>query len=120
MIESVITILRRLNALTQLVHGLARKHAVGDIGDNVGGTGRLQRIGRVAQRSRAIGNVVDQMQNRSFTSPMMFITSDTPAFSRRLSTMASGASSIRFASPRARTTPPTSGETTVIGLSPCR
>ena len=45
---------------------------------------------------------------------MMFITSDSPGFSRRLSTMASGALSRRLASARARTTPPTSGETTVM------
>ena len=48
---------------------------------------------------------------------MMFITSDSPARSRRLSTMASGASS-RLASARARTTPPTSGETTITFLPP--
>ena len=43
---------------------------------------------------------------------MMFITSETPARSRRLSMMARSASS-RFATARARTTPPTSGETMV-------
>ena len=49
---------------------------------------------------------------RPSTSPMMFITSDSPARSRRLSTIASGALLSRLARPRARTTPPTSGETT--------
>ena len=47
------------------------------------------------------------------TSPMMFITSDSPARSRRLSTIASGALSSRLARLRARTTPPTSGDTTI-------
>ena len=56
-----------------------------------------------------------RMQKRPATSPMMFITSDSPGRSRRLSTMASGALSSLLASARARTTPPTSGETTVIG-----
>ncbi len=44
---------------------------------------------------------------------MMFITSDSPGFSRRLSTIASGALPSRLESARARTTPPTSGETTI-------
>ena len=44
---------------------------------------------------------------------MMFITSETLAFWRRLSMMASSQSS-RLASARARTTPPTSGETTMV------
>ena len=47
---------------------------------------------------------------RPSTSPITFITSDSPARSRRLSTMASGAL-MRLASPRARATPPTSGDT---------
>src|ERR1044072_5510980 len=54
-----------------------------------------------------------RMQVVPATSPMTFITSESPARSRRLSMMASGAL-MRFASPRARTTPPTSGETTVM------
>ena len=54
------------------------------------------------------------------TSPMMFITSDSPARSRRLSTIASGALLSRLASPRARTTPPTSGETTISSRLPKR
>ena len=53
-----------------------------------------------------------RMQVRPFTSPITFITSESPGRSRRLSTMASGAS-MRLARPRARTTPPTSGETTM-------
>ena len=53
-----------------------------------------------------------RMQERPATSPMMFITSDSLGRSRRLSTMASGAS-MRLASARARTTPPTSGEITM-------
>ena len=53
-----------------------------------------------------------RMQARPCTSPITFITSDSPARSRRLSTMASGAL-MRLASPRARTTPPTSGDTTI-------
>ena len=48
-----------------------------------------------------------------YAAPMMFITSDSPGFSRRLSTIASGALSSRLARARARTTPPTSGETTI-------
>ncbi len=52
------------------------------------------------------------MQARPSTSPMMFITSDSPARSRRLSTIASGALLSRLARLRARTTPPTSGDTT--------
>jgi hypothetical protein len=51
-------------------------------------------------------------QVRPFTSPMTFITSETLAFGRRLSMIARSDSS-RFASARARTTPPTSGETTI-------
>ena len=43
---------------------------------------------------------------------MTFTTSDSPGRSRRLSMMASGAL-MRLASPRARTTPPTSGDTTM-------
>jgi len=50
-------------------------------------------------------------QVRPSTSPMMFITSDTFGRGRRLSMIARSASS-RFASARARTTPPTSGDTT--------
>ena len=46
------------------------------------------------------------------TSPITFMTSDSPGRSRRLSTMASGAL-MRLASPRARATPPTSGDTTM-------
>ena len=49
-------------------------------------------------------------QVRPSTSPMMFITSATFAFGRRLSMIARSESS-RFAIARARTTPPTSGET---------
>ncbi|EXI76561.1 MAG: hypothetical protein AW07_00510 [Candidatus Accumulibacter sp. SK-11] len=51
-------------------------------------------------------------QVRPSTSPMMFITSETLAFGRRLS-MIARSHSRRFASARARTTPPTSGETTI-------
>ena len=50
-----------------------------------------------------------------YAAPMMFMTSESPARSRRLSTMASGASR-RLARARARTTPPTSGETTMTAL----
>ena len=51
-----------------------------------------------------------RMHRRSATSPITFITSETPARSRRLSTIASPTSS-RLAIPRARATPPTSGDT---------
>ena len=61
-----------------------------------------------------------RMQVRPSTSPMMFITSDSPARSRRLSTIASGALLSRLARPRARTTPPTSGETTSSSRLPKR
>ena len=44
-----------------------------------------------------------RMQERPSTVPMMFMTSDSPGRSRRLSTMASGALSSRFASTRAPT-----------------
>src|SRR6185312_10735719 len=44
---------------------------------------------------------------------MMFITSDSFARGRRLSMIARSASSRRLASARARTTPPTSGDTTI-------
>ena len=50
-------------------------------------------------------------QVRPSTSPMMFITSESFARGRRLSMIARSESS-RFAMARARTTPPTSGETT--------
>jgi len=50
-------------------------------------------------------------QVRPSTSPMMCITSATLARGRRLSMIARSAS-MRLASARARTTPPTSGETT--------
>ena len=48
---------------------------------------------------------------RPSTSPMMFITSATFALGRRLS-MIARSESRRFAIARARTTPPTSGDTT--------
>ena len=48
------------------------------------------------------------------TSPMMFITFDSFGRGRRLSMIARSASSSRFASARARTTPPTSGDTTIM------
>ena len=48
------------------------------------------------------------------TSPMMFITLDSLGRGRRLSMIARSASSSRWARARARTTPPTSGETTMI------
>jgi hypothetical protein len=51
------------------------------------------------------------MQDGLLTSPMMFITSDSPARSRRLSTMARSALEA-LGERRARTTPPTSGDTT--------
>ena len=50
-------------------------------------------------------------QVRPLTSPMMCMTSETFARGRRLSMIASSESR-RFAIARARTTPPTSGETT--------
>ncbi len=53
------------------------------------------------------------------TSPMMFITFDSFGRGRRLSMMAKSASSRRFASARARTTPPTSGDTTTMSSSFC-
>ena len=52
----------------------------------------------------------------SRTSPMIFITSETPAFGRRLSIMARSASR-RRANDRARTTPPTSGDM-IISFEP--
>src|ERR1700751_1360859 len=52
------------------------------------------------------------MQVYPSTSPITFMTSDSPGRSRRLSMMASGGL-MRLASPRARTTPPTSGDTTI-------
>src|SRR6266851_3666548 len=51
-----------------------------------------------------------RMQRRPSTSPMMFMTSETPARSRRLSMIARSAST-RRAIWRARNTPPTSGDT---------
>ncbi len=57
-----------------------------------------------------------RMQSRPSTSPITFITSDTPAAGRRLSMMARS-QPIRVAIARARTTPPTSGET-IITLRP--
>ena len=45
---------------------------------------------------------------------MMFITFDSFGRGRRLSMIARSASSSRFASARARTTPPTSGDTTIM------
>ena len=51
------------------------------------------------------------------TSPITFMTSETPARSRRLSMMARFTSS-RLAKPRARLTPPTSGEITIRWLLP--
>ena len=52
-------------------------------------------------------------QTLSLTSPMMFITVDSFGRGRRLSMIARSASSSRFAIARARTTPPTSGDTTI-------
>ena len=57
-------------------------------------------------------------QVRPSTSPMMFITSDTFGRGRRLSMIARSDSS-RLASARARTTPPTSGDTTSRFSWPC-
>ena len=45
---------------------------------------------------------------------MMFMTFDSFGRGRRLSMIANSASSNRFASARARTTPPTSGDTTIM------
>ena len=90
----------------------ARQHAMGGIGANFLGALLDQRLGGVADRAAGIDDVVDQDADAPSTSPMMFITSDSPARSRRLSTMARSAPS-RLASARARTTPPTSGETTI-------
>ncbi len=55
-----------------------------------------------------------RMQSLPSTSPMMFITSETPARSRRLSMIARSQFS-REARLRARSTPPTSGETIITG-----
>src|SRR5277367_157526 len=54
-----------------------------------------------------------------FTSPMMFITFDSFGRGRRLSMIARSASSRRFAKARARTTPPTSGDTTITFRYAC-
>ena len=54
-----------------------------------------------------------RMQSAPSTSPMMFITSDTPARSRRLSMIAKSQFS-RVATARARNTPPTSGLTIMM------
>ena len=51
-----------------------------------------------------------------FTSPIIFITSATFAFGRRLSIIAIGACK-NSANLRARVTPPWSGETTTMSLS---
>ena len=54
-----------------------------------------------------------------FTSPIIFITSDTLAFALLLSIIASGVCN-QFANPLALFTPPTSGDTTTVssGLNP--
>ena len=58
-----------------------------------------------------------KIQVLSFTSPMIFITSDSPAFSLLLSAIASPASNL-LAKALALTTPPTSGEATTKSLFP--
>ena len=98
--------------------GAARQHAVAAIGHHVGralllaAPRRRCTASRPNRRCRRSG-----CSNAPSTSPMMFITSDSPAFSRRLSTIASGALSSRLARLRARTTPPTSGDTTIRFLA---
>ena len=57
-----------------------------------------------------------RIQSRSATSPIICITCDTFARGRRLSIIAISVSFNNFATARARTTPPISGETT-IGLT---
>ncbi len=92
--------------------GSAGQHAMGDVGRteaapaSISASAALQSVPPESTMSS------NRMQRRPETSPMMFITSASPGRSRRLSTMASGAS-MRLASARARTTPPTSGETTM-------
>jgi hypothetical protein len=68
--------------------------------------------GGLAQRVRGVDHVVHDHAGAARDSPMMFITVDTFGRGRRLS-MIARSDSRRFASARARTTPPTSGETTM-------
>jgi uncharacterized protein YbjT (DUF2867 family) len=93
-------------------HGAARQHAVGDVG------GDAWRRSPAAPRRRCTSVPPEstmssiRMQVRPATSPMMFMTSDSPGRSRRLSTMASWRVDA-LGQARARTTPPTSGDTTM-------
>ena len=114
-IVSVVTSSRQLGG-GDARDGAARKDAVRD----VGGDGESRPCS--SSTSAALQSVPPEstmsstmMQCRPVTSPMMFITSDSPGRSRRLSTMASCAS-MRLAMMRARTTPPTSGDTTIRWL----
>src|SRR4029079_19528030 len=98
-----------------------------DIGVDFLGFVFEQRVGGIDQRSDGIDDVVAEhagktrdvgdhhhtfLHSIAHTSLFTFITSASPARSLRLSVMASRAL-MRFARPRARTTPPTSGETTI-------
>ena len=92
--------------------GAAGQHAVGDVGRDLLGAGLEQGLGGVDSVPPQSTMSSIRMQSRPATSPMMFITSVSPARGRRLSTMARSASR-RWATARARTTPPTSGETII-------
>ncbi len=96
----------------------AGQDAVGDVAVNLGRAVLHQHLGRLAQRAGGVADVIDDDAGLvPITSPITVISATSPAFSRRLSTMARGAL-IRVASSRARATPPTSGDTTIRLVHP--
>ena len=73
----------------------------------------FERLRRLTQRAGGVDHVVDEHAGLAATSPMMFITFDSFGARPALVDDRQSASSRRLASARARTTPPTSGETTI-------
>ena len=98
---------------------LARAKGYTFVGTNSNGVNAFFLKEELAAKLKSVGLTrPDQLammtQVRASTSPMMFITVATFGRGRRLSMIARSASSRRLARARARTTPPTSGETTII------
>ena len=94
------------------LHRAARQHRVRAVREHFLGALSLSAPWPPSHSVFAVSTMSSMItQVRPLTSPMMFITVATFGRGRRLSMIARSASS-RFASARARTTPPTSGETT--------
>ena len=95
----------------------AREHAVGDVGRDArraASTSASAALQSVPPESTMSSN---RTQRRSGTSPMMFITSETPARRGACRRWRVGVQPLGEA--RARTTPPTSGETIISSCGRC-